>query len=628
MASRISSRGPDDFGVLQYSDEGLCLAHRRLSIMDLSSAGRQPMTSPCGRYVLVYNGEIYNHGTIRRELDAVKGGWGWQGHSDTETLLAALSFWGMRKTLDRLNGMFAFALWDAVEKTLFLARDRMGEKPLYYGHSGECFLFGSELKALTIHPHWQGEVNRDALALYLRHSHVPSPYSIYQRIFKLPPAHFVAIRDGGRLVDEPQCYWNLADVALAGAAHAATGEASSEALMAELDAVLRDAVGCRMVSDVPLGAFLSGGYDSTMVVAQMQAQSDRPVKTFSIGFHDNVFNEADHAKAVAEHLGTDHTELYVTPGEALAVVPDLPTIYDEPFSDSSQIPTFLVSRIARKDVTVSLSGDGGDELFGGYNRHVIGPKVWSRASRLPDPLRKLAGRLIAQVGKQNVQGVLQILPAKWRIPNIANKLEKLADAMKANDGVDFYRTLVAHWKDPASVVIGSREPETSLTRLEALPELPGLCELMMYLDQVTYLPDGILTKVDRASMAVSLEGRVPFLDHRLVEFAWRVPTEFKVRNGRGKWLLREVLDQYVPRELMERPKKGFGIPLEQWLCGPLREWAEALLSEERLRREGFFYPLPIRKMWGDFVAGKGGFHYQLWDVLMFQAWLEANPAAH
>ncbi len=586
------------------------------------------MTSSCGRYVLAYNGEIYNHDAIRRELDAANVGFVWQGHSDTEILLAALSLWGVSKTLGRVNGMFAFAFWDAVEKTLFLARDRMGEKPLYYGHSGGCFLFGSELKALAAHPQWQGEVNRDALALYLRHSCVPSPYSIYQGISKLPPAHFIAIREGGHVVDEPQCYWNLAEVAAAGAVDAARAGKTPGALTDELDALLRDAVGSRMVADVPLGSFLSGGYDSTMVAAQMQAQSDRPVKTFSIGFHDSVFNEADHAKAVAEHLGTDHTELYVTPDQALAVIPDLPTIYDEPFSDSSQIPTFLVSKMASADVSVALSGDGGDELFGGYNRHVIGPRVWSRVSRLPYVLRKVAGSLIAQLAQRNIQGGMQVLPARWRLPNIANKLEKLADATRARDGVDFYRALVSHWKDPASLVIGAKEPETSLTRTSALPELPGLCEQMMYLDQVTYLPDDILTKVDRASMAVSLEARVPLLDHRLVEFAWQIPTELKVRNGQGKWLLREVLDRYVPRELMERPKKGFGIPLEQWLYGPLREWAEELLNEERLRREGFFDPLPIRIMWEDFLSGKTRFQYHLWDVLMFQAWLEANPAAH
>jgi len=619
MARAIASRGPDDKGAWTDKSTGLALGHRRLSILDLSPAGYQPMLSPCGRYVLVYNGEIYNHRDLRSELERTGGAFNWRGHSDTETLLAALRHWGVQGALERINGMFAFALWDASEQLLFLARDRMGEKPLYYGRSGGAFLFGSEIKALVAHPNWQGEIDRDALALYMRHNYVPAPSSIYKGIGKLPPAHFVVIRDGGRVVGEPQCYWDLAQVASQGNA-ASSGDV--KVFADELDSVLRHAVKRCMVADVPLGAFLSGGYDSTTIVALMQAQSERPIRTFTIGFHEEGYNEAKHAKAVAEHLGTNHTELYVTPEQAIAVIPRLPTIYDEPFSDSSQIPTFLISQLARQHVTVALSGDGGDELFCGYNRHIVGPETWARAVRLPGRIRRVLGRTVEQLSQHDLQRWIDRLPARWQIPNLASKLDKLGQALGSTDGLAFHRSLASHWKDPSSVVIGASERDTPLTRPDALPDLPGLRERMMYLDQVTYLPDDILAKVDRASMAVSLEVRVPMLDRRVVEFAWRVPTELKYRDRQGKWLLRQVLYRYVPRALMERPKMGFGVPIEDWLRGPLREWAEELLNERRLSEEGFFDPAPIRRMWAEHVSGKRRWHCYLWDVLMFQAWLE------
>lgn len=602
---------------------GIALAHRRLSILDLSSAGQQPMVSPCGRYVLTYNGEIYNHKDLRTDLEAEGGHFGWRGHSDTETLLAALRHWGVDGALRRVNGMFAFALWDAGERILYLARDRMGEKPLYYGRYGNTFLFGSELKALTAFPGWRGEVDRNALALYLRHNYVPTPWSIYRGIYKLPPAHFVVVRECGAQVAEPQCYWSLAEVAERGvAAAAAAGDPT--ALADELDALLCDAVRRRMVADVPLGAFLSGGYDSTTIVALMQAQSDRPVKTFSIGFHEEEYNEARHAKAVAAHLSTDHTEFYVTPEEAMAVIPRLPDIYDEPFADSSQIPTFLVSQLARRHVTVSLSGDGGDELFCGYNRHVIGPRIWRWVERLPPSLRRAASRMIAHAPGRAAERAMAMLPGRFRINHLADHLPKLAEMLSQPTGEAFYRELVSRWKNPDKVVLGAREPATLLNRPDLLPALPSLREQMMYLDMMTYLPDDILVKVDRASMAVSLEARVPLLDHRVVEFAWRVPTELKYREGQSKWLLRQVLYRYVPKELMERPKKGFAVPIEHWLRGPLRDWAEALLDEHKLREQGFFDPVPIRRMWGEHVSGRRRWHYYLWDVLMFQAWLEAH----
>jgi asparagine synthase (glutamine-hydrolysing) len=535
MASQISSRGPDDSGVWLDENAGLALAHRRLSILDLSPAGHQPMVSPCGRFVLVYNGEIYNHLDLRKDLERAGGAFDWRGHSDTETLLAGLRHWGVERTLHKLNGMFAFAFWDVSNRQLFLARDRMGEKPLYYGHSGDTFLFGSELKALAAHPKWRCEVDRDALALFMRHNYVPAPWSIYRGIFKLSPAHFVVITEGGRSIGEPQCYWNLGQIAEQGIAQA---HADSDTLVEELDDLLRDAIKRRMMADVPLGAFLSGGYDSTTVAALMQAQSERPVKTFSIGFHEEAYDEAQYARAVADHLGTEHTELYVTPDEALAVIPKLPIIYDEPFSDSSQIPTYLVSRLARQHVTVSLSGDGGDELFCGYNRYVLGYRIWNKLSVLPPVARQLLAWMMERAPGHTLDAIQRKLPKRFRIPNLADRLPKLAEVLRYKDGREFYQALVSHSKKPDQLVIGATEPKTILSNPNTLPNLPGLRELMMYLDSMTYLPDDILTKVDRASMAVSLEARVPLLDHRLVEFTWRVPISYKYRGGQGKWLLR------------------------------------------------------------------------------------------
>ena len=619
MALRIESRGPDDEGVWADEIVGLFLAHRRLSILDLSPAGHQPMISPCGRYVFVYNGEIYNHLDLRNDLETEGGHFSWRGHSDTETLLAALRHWGIERALQRCNGMFAFALWDVRERTLFLARDRMGEKPLYYGMVGESFLFASELKALTAFPGWSGEVDRDVLALYLRHNYVPAPWSIYKGILKLPPAHFVTIRDGGRRVGEPACYWDLPRIASEGVRQTRN---DLVAITDELDVLLRDAVGRRMVADVPLGAFLSGGFDSTVVVAQMQAQSVRPVKTFSIGFYEAAHNEAQHAKAVAAYLGTDHTELYVSPEEAISVIPQLAEIYDEPFSDSSQIPTLLVSQLARRHVTVSLSGDGGDELFYGYQRYALGYKIWSKLGLLPAPLRQALGWCLGHAPRNGLERLERLVPKRIKVAHLADQLPKLAEVLSYREGESFYRVLIHLWKQPDRIVFGAREPETILSQPGRLADLPDLRNRMMLLDMLTYLPDDILTKVDRASMAVSLEARVPLLDHRLVEFAWRIPLKYKVRDGQGKWLLRQVLYRYVPRELVDRPKMGFGVPIEHWLRGPLRDWAEELLDENRLMEQAFFDPAPIRKMWIEHVAGERRWHYYLWDVLMFQAWLE------
>jgi len=625
MSESIRHRGPDASGVWCDSDAGIAFGHRRLSILDLSPAGHQPMRSACGRYTMVFNGEIYNHSELRRELERSGETQAWRGHSDTETLLAAVAAWGMEPALKKFVGMFAFALWDRQARTLTLARDRLGEKPLYYGWQGETFLFGSELKALKAHPSFHAEIDRQALALFLRHNYVPAPYSIYRNIFKLLPGTYFSLRAGEREV-EPKVYWSARLVAEAGQREPFAG--TEENAAEELRRLLSRSIAGQMIADVPLGAFLSGGLDSSTIVALMQAQSSRAVKTFTIGFLNEGYNEAEQAKAVARHLGTDHTEVYVTPQEAMAVIPRLPVLYDEPFADSSQIPTFLVAQLARHHVTVSLSGDGGDELFGGYNRYCWATNIWRSVGCLPRSLRMaLAGVLTIlppQAWNVVFQGLGRLLPVGWRYANPGDKLHKLAEVLPVRSQEEMYRNLVSLWKQPGKVVIGGNEHPFLLSDAANQADLQDFSHRMMYLDLVSYLPDDILVKVDRAAMGGSLETRVPFLDHRLVEFAWRLPLSMKIRNGQGKWILRQVLYKQVPKDLVERPKMGFGIPLDVWLRGPLREWAEALLAEDRLWREGFFNPAPIREKWTEHLSGRRNWSYLLWSVLMFQAWLEAN----
>ena len=625
MAGMLAHRGPDDAGVWFDHVQRIGLGHRRLSIVDLSLAGHQPMMSVSERYVIAFNGEIYNHLALRNKLQGADNSQNWRGHSDTETLLAGFEAWGVRATVEQAIGMFAIAVWDQQTQSLTLVRDRIGEKPLYYGWQGDTFLFGSELKALRVHPAFFAVIDRQALCLYMRHNYIPAPYSIYQNIAKLGPGCLLTV-SLSQCEPQIQTYWSVTHVAVDGVAHPFRG--SAEQAVGELEVLLSDAISQQMMADVPLGAFLSGGIDSSTVVALMQVQSDRPVKTFTIGFNEEGYNEAVHAKAVAAHLGTDHTELYVTSQQALDVIPRLPSLYCEPFADSSQIPTFLVSQLARQHVTVSLSGDAGDELFCGYNRYVLTQRLWSNLSRVPPSFRHMAASALISIPPivwNTLLCPLQgLLPASIRQANLGDKLHKGAGVLPSESLNALYLGLTSHWDDPASVVLGANEPQTMLTG--NVPLLAALDDIqrMMILDAMTYLPDDILVKVDRASMGVSLESRIPFLDHRVVEFAWRLPQSMKLRDGVGKWILRQVLYRHVPKALIERPKLGFGVPIDVWLRGSLREWAEELLNESRLQREGYFNPLPIRQKWAEHLSGKRNWQYHLWGVLMFQAWLETQ----
>ena len=638
MASSIARRGPDDSGYWMDGDAGVALAHRRLAIVDLSPAGHQPMPSGSGRYVIAFNGEIYNHLDLRAELQGIDcraslpmTGVRWRGHSDTETLLAGFDAWGIEATVKKCIGMFAFAVWDKQTSVLTLGRDRLGEKPLYYGWQGQgegaAFLFGSELKALKAYPAFAAEIDRGALSLLMRHGYIPAPHSIYQGIAKLQPGCLLTLSLAER-TPKLMTYWSSKSVVEQGLAQPFTG--TPEQAVDALESLLKDAVCKQMMADVPLGAFLSGGVDSSTIVALMQAvaqeQGGSPVKTFTIGFNESGYNEAEHAKAVARHLGTDHTELYVSPQQALEVIPKLPGLYCEPFADSSQIPTFLVSQMARAHVTVSLSGDAGDELFGGYGRYPFADKVWNKVATVPVGLRNLAAGALTGVSPSGWNRVLRpvqgLLPAKLAKVNMGDKLHKGAALLGVNSAVELYRLLVSLWVDPSAVVIGGVEPLTVLTDPACQPATDHFVHQMMALDMLSYLPDDILCKVDRAAMGVSLETRVPMLDHRVVEFAWSLPLDYKVRGEGGKWPLREVLYRHVPRELIERPKMGFGIPLHDWLRGPLRPWAEELLDEKRLRKEGYFHAEPIRQKWTEHLSGQRNWAPHLWSVLMFQAWLE------
>ena len=661
MAKAIAHRGPDDFGAWADAQAGIALGHRRLSIVDLSPAGHQPMISSSGRFVMAFNGEIYNHLELRAELEGMyprlrkddenK----WRGHSDTETLLTGFEYWGIEATLAKTVGMFAIALWNVRERTLHLARDRFGEKPLYYGWSGSkagrAFVFGSELKALQVFPGFANPVCRQALAQYVRFMYVPAPRSIYQGIYKLEPGCLLSIRGTPPLAAPAQPlrpsaayenltlsrWWSLADVVQAGAQNPITHEVDA---VNALEQRMADAVRLQSLADVPLGAFLSGGVDSSTIVALMQQQATRPVKTFTVGFEEAGFDESSHARAVAKHLCTDHTELFVTVAEAQAVIAQLPAMYDEPFADSSQIPTHMVCRAARQHVTVALSGDAGDELFGGYNRYFWGPRIWSRLAWLPYPVRQVLGAAISAVpvaGWDALSRPVNALLGGQGVTSAGDKAHKLAARLRGvRDLDDLYLSLVSEWQDPAQVVRG--EGIASVVEPPSLLDDPVPTQgvtvsansplRMMYRDSMTYLPDDILCKVDRAAMAASLETRVPFLDHRVAELAWRLPLGMRIRGVQGKWALRQVLYKHVPRELIERPKMGFGIPVGDWLRGPLRPWAESLLDEQRIQTEGYFYPASIRQKWLEHLAGHRDHTSSLWAVLMFQAWLASTKKDH
>ncbi len=619
MGAALAHRGPDDSGAFHDGSVGIGMAFRRLSILDLSPEGHQPMFSASGRFAMVFNGEVYNFEELRAELQSHQ----WRGHSDTEVMLETFERYGVEAAVQRFVGMFAFALWDRQERRLYLVRDRLGIKPLYYGRVGSAFIFASELKAIQQHPDFQLEIDRDALALYMRHNYVPSPHCIYRGLQKLQPGCMLAL-DSSTNSPAIHRYWSAEDVARRG--QKSPLQASDTDAVHQLHQLLLAAVRLRMIADVPLGAFLSGGVDSSTVVALMQAQSGRPVKTFTIGFHEEGYNEAVDARKVAEHLHTDHTELYLSSKDALDVVPLLPTMYDEPFADSSQIPTFLVSKLARGSVTVSLSGDGGDELFGGYNRYSFIRRIWNSTRFVPAPLLSAASSVLHAIPPASIDQAFRllrpILPKGLHHGAPGNKAQKLATLFSLKSPQALYYEALSHWTNPGKLVTGSHEPNSVRECIENLSAgSTSIEEVMMLTDLLNYLPDDILTKIDRASMAVSLEARVPLLDHRVVEFAWTLPLSLKIRNRENKWILRQILYKYVPPVLIERPKMGFGVPIDRWLRGPLRDWAESLLSEQSLSDHGLLNSHSIREKWHEHISGHHNWQYLLWDVLVFQDWL-------
>ena len=619
MAKAINHRGPDDRGTWYNEDEEIGLAHARLSILDLSSAGHQPMHSVSKNFVLVFNGEIYNHKVLRSELELIAQR-NWLGHSDTETLLVAIDHWGLEKTLKKAKGMFAIALWDKRNKNLSLACDRIGEKPLYYGWVNDQFVFASELKSIKKFPEFKNLIDRNSLALFLRFNSIPAPHSIYQDIYKLEPGQIIQLDAESKKVKKFN-FWSTEEVYNKGNLSQVSG--TPEEIVDQLEVVLSKAVSSQMQSDVPLGAFLSGGIDSSTIVALMQSQSDSQVNTFTIGFNAKEYDEAKHARMVANHIGTNHFEMYVSERDALDIITELPNIYDEPFADSSQIPTYLVSKFAKQEVTVALSGDAGDELFGGYNRYVFAEKMFSKIMKGPISIRQLISSAIFTMTEEKWNTLLNNFLSE-RFTDIGHKLHKVANVLPSKSIRDMHFKLVSQIHNPSDWLLNANEYKTPLNDdTERFVELNPIEQMMAY-DLITYLPTDILTKVDRAAMAVSLETRVPFLDLNVIEFSASLPMEFKIRNGVTKWALREVLYKHVPKDLIERPKMGFGVPLAEWLRGPLQDWAESLLDEKRLHQEGFFDVEFVRNKWLEHLSGKRNWHHQLWNVLMFQAWLEKN----
>jgi len=612
MANAIRHRGPDDSGVWVSEEVGLTLAHRRLSIIDLSVYGSQPMCSENGRYIIVYNGEIYNHVELREELVSL--GRAFRGHSDTEVILAGCQEWGVEGTIRRCVGMFAIALWDVRDRDLYLIRDRMGEKPLYYGWQKGTFLFASELRAMKKHPDFESEISRDSLALYFRHDYIPAPYSIYKNVNKLKPGTILKLRIR-RILDTGNCadcerleYWSLKEVVEN--AECDVYEGTAHDAVNSLEALMARSIEGQMISDVPLGAFLSGGIDSSTIVALMQRLGSKPVKTFSIGFEERRYNEAACAKEVAKHLGCEHTELYVTPRRTKEVMIDMPELYDEPFADPSRIPTFLVSELARKHVTVSLSGDAGDELFYGYNIYALLFKRWSVARRV-----NISNRLLQSI-------ILTLTRLICRASQ--KKLAVVRSLLSRGTYIDLYKCMTSTFSNPCELVLGSSEPANIFLNRRLLPNVSSKENTVMALDALSYLPDDILVKVDRAAMACSLETRIPLLDHRIVEFAFRLPFDIKFREGATKWPLRQILYKYVPRELVERPKKGFSIPLDKWLHEDLREWACDLLSDDLVRKDGILNGDIVHKYLSEHMGRQQDHSRVIWSLLMFQCWLNCN----
>ena len=619
MCDCLAHRGPDSDGVWQDQDLPLVLGHRRLSILDLSPLGAQPMLSASKRYVMAYNGEVYNFLTLQKDLE--QAGLSFKGRSDTEVILAAIEYWGLNLALQKLNGMFAFALWDRQERQLHFARDRMGKKPLYIGWAGKTLVFGSELKALRAHPDFEAEINRDVLGQYMHLAYVPAPHCIYKDVWALPPGFRLSVdtqslKAGENLSAQMKPYWHA--LRSLNEARAVPHTGSEEDIIDRFDALLTQCTQERQISDVPLGAFLSGGIDSSTVVALMQKTSSYPTKTYTIGFEESGFDEAPYAKAIAQHLGTDHHELYLKPQDTLDVIPSLPSMFDEPFGDISTVPTYLVSKFARQSVTVALSGDGGDEMLGGYNRHFWGPKIWNRMRFMPKPLRSLIASMITKIPTNRWDEIIK------NQPQSGTRLHKLAGILSAKNEKEIYERLCSQWHEP--VVTQAAQLDGVLDNPEWHLDGPGFAEKMMYWDTLTYLPGDILTKVDRASMAVSLECRAPLLDKRIYDFVWGLPLPYKIRNTeqgpQGKWLLRQVLHKYVPAELFERPKQGFAMPVGEWLNGALRDWAEDLLSESRIKQDGFLNNALIQESWQAHKDGRGNHATALWTALMFQAWKE------
>lgn len=620
----LQHRGPDSWGIWQSEDGGCLLGHRRLAILDLSPSGHQPMLSPDNRYAIAFNGEIYNFQDLKKDLE--EEGLKFSGQSDTEVILGAFSQWGVKRSLELFNGMFAIALWDKQERILSLIRDRLGIKPLYYAWIKNQFVFASELKAIVLHPDFKKTVDRDVLGLYLRYDYVPAPYCLYRGVKKMLPGAVITVHPGKRENGVEEYYfWKPGDAVSRSIAQS-YGAGNQETILADLEDILKDAVKKRMIADVPLGAFLSGGIDSSLVVSLMQSQSGRPIKTFTAGFHHGEYNEAEDARKIAEHLGTDHTEIYVTPKESMDVIPSLPEMFCEPFADPSQIPTYLISKIAREKVTVSLSGDGGDELFGGYNRHVWVKKLWENLDRKPVFLKKLAAKGITffspDFWDKTISILKPLLPRSANQKQAGDKLHKIARIMEATSPEEMYKILISTWSNTSSIALSARTLPTVLSPGRSLDMFNTISEKMMFLDMLSYLPDDVLTKVDRASMAVALEARVPLLDHRVVEFAWKIPLDLKIKDGKGKWILRQLLGKYLPEDMFERPKSGFGVPIAGWLRNELKDWAETLLDSRRIKDEGYLNFDEVRTKWDEHLSGRRNWQYQIWNILMFQSWLD------